>query len=150
MTAQGEVRNYEEAAMFVVEIDGVEYGAFESCSDYEDVSGVVEQREGGNKKVAAKRDGTQSYTALTLVRGASDDLAMYNWRQEVKDLGARQAERNGSIVALNPDGSARSRINFKRGWPSGYKRSGWDATSDDFTKEEVTIEFHDANFVIET
>lgn len=141
MPAQGEDRAYEEQSLFILEIDNIEVAHFETCSEFENESGLVEQREGGNKDVASKLDGIRTYTPITCTRGASDDLSLYNWRQEVLDFGSRAAERNVSIVALNPDGTPRSRINVKRAWPGRYKRGGWDANEDSTVKEEIEIHF---------
>lgn len=150
MPAQGQNRDYDEQSMFRLEIDEIEVAAFESCSEFEKESGLSEQREGGNKDVASKKDGIRNLTPITLVRGASNDQALYNWYREVEDFGSRAAERNASIVQLNPDGSARSRINLKRAWPGKWKRGPWDATSDDPVKEEITIHYHSGEWVLET
>lgn len=148
MAAQGEVRLYDEQAMFVLEIDGIEQGYFETCSEYMDESATIEQREGGTKKVVAKIDGPQTYQPITLTRGAaSEDRTLSAWRQEVRDNGSVASERNASIVQLNPDGSEKGRINLKRCWPKSYKIGGWDASAEETTKEELVLEFHDAEVV---
>jgi phage tail-like protein len=149
MAAQGEAREYDEQSMFVLEIDNIEVAFFETCSEFEDESGLTEQREGGNKAVASKTNGIETLTPITLSRGATKDMALYDWRQEVKTQGSRAAERNASIVQLNPDGSPKSRINLKRAWPGKYKRGPWDAKSDDTVKEEIVLHYHEGEFKVE-
>lgn len=143
MSAQGESRDYDEANLFRLEIDSIEVAAFESCSEFEQVSAVIMQREGGKKSAVSKKDGPRTETALTLVRGASSDTSLWDWYQQVKTQGSRAAERNCSIVQLNPDGSPRSYLNLHRAWPSSYKKGPWAADSEDSVKEEIKLEWHD-------
>ena len=150
MAAQGESREYDEQALFVLEIDNIEVAFFESCSEFEDESGVVEQREGGTKKVVSKIDGLETLTPITLVRGATNDTSLYDWRQEVKTQGSRVAERNASIVQLNPNGSPKNRINLKRAWPSKWKRGPWAASADETVKEEIILQYQEGEFKVES
>ncbi len=149
MAAQGESRRYDEMSLFVLEIDNIEVAFFETCSEYEEESGLVEQREGGNKNVAEKIDGIRTLTPITLVRGATSDTSLYDWYQDVKNNGSRASERNASIVQLSPDGTAKSRINLKRAWPGRYKRGAWDANEDTTVKEEIELHYHSGSFEVE-
>lgn len=149
MPVQGEARRYDEQAMFALEIDLIEIAYFESCSEFEEEAGLVEQREGGNKNVASKTDGIRNLTPITCIRGATNDRSLYDWWVAIKANGSRAEERNISIAQLNPDGSVRSRINLKRAWIGRYKRGGWDATSDDTTKEEVDFHYHEGDWDLE-
>lgn len=150
MPAQGESRAYDEQSLFVLEIDGIEVAFFETCSEFENESGLVEQREGGNKDVAEKLDGIRTLTPITAVRGATNDTSLYDWRQEVINNGSRAAERNCSIVQLNPDGSPKSRLNLKRCWPGRYKRGPWDANEDSTAKEEIEFHYHKGDLEVVT
>ncbi len=147
MAAQGEARQYDEQVLFTLEIDGIEVAYFESCSEFEEEAGLIEQREGGSKDVVSKTDGIRTLTPITLVRAASSDTSLFDWWTEVRTNGARLAERNASIVAHNPDGSAKSRINLQRCFITKYKRGPWDATADEYVKEEITLEYHSATFL---
>ncbi len=148
MTVQGEARRYDEQAMFVLEIDTIEVAFFESVSEFAEESGVIVGREGGNKDEASKTDGIRTITPLTCVRnGVIQNLDLWNWRQEVKRNGSRDAERNCSIVQLNPDGSEKGRMNLARCWPSSYKRGPFDGGADEYVKEEVVLQYHTPDLV---
>ena len=148
MAVQGEARRYDEQAMFVLEIDSIEVAFFETVSEFADESGVIVGREGGNKDEASKTDGNRSLTPITCVRnGVIQNLDLWNWRQEVITNGSREAERNASIVQLNPNGSEKGRMNLQRSWPSSYKRGPFDAKADEYVKEEVILQYHKPDLV---
>lgn len=137
---QGEPRAYDRQAMFRIIIDGVDESYAETCSEWMNESAVIEQREGGSLEVAEKLDGNVTRAPITVTRGSdSGNTDWHDWRQEVLEGGSRQAERNVTIEKLAPDGTVRGRINLPRAWPSSYKEGGWDAKTDETTKEELVI-----------
>jgi len=139
---QGQARDYDEQALFRLEIDDIEVCAFSKCSEFKDESGVIEQREGGNKEVAWKGDGVIKREPLTLERGANaKNFDLYNWREDVKLRGATLAARNAHVVQLNPDGSVKGRISLEAAWPSSYSYGPWDGSADDTSKEIVVLQF---------
>lgn len=143
MSVQGEARRHDEQAMFVLEIDSIEVAFFESVSEFMEESGVIVGREGGNKDEASKTDGIRTITPLTCVRNSvMQNTDLFDWRQEVIRSGSREAERNVSIVQLNPDGSEKGRMNCQRAWLSSYKRGPFDANADEYVKEEIVIQYH--------
>lgn len=148
MPVQGEARRYDEQAMFVLEIDGIEVAFFETVSEFHEESGVIIGREGGNKGEASKSDGVRTIMPITCTRnGVIQNLDLYNWRQEVKQKGSREAERNAAIVQLNPDGSEKGRMPLERAWPSSYKRGPFDAKADEYVKEEIVLQYHDGDII---
>lgn len=143
MAVQGEARRYDEQAMFVLEIDSIEVAFFETVSEFMEESGVIVGREGGSKDEASKTDGNRTITPITCVRnGVMQNTDLFDWRQEVIRVGSREAERNASIVQLNPDGSEKGRMNLQRAWPSSYKRGPFDAKADEYVKEEIVLQYH--------
>ena len=148
MGVQGEARRHDEQAMFVLEIDSIEVAFFESVSEFADESGVIVGREGGNKDEASKTDGIRSLTPITCTRnGVIQNTDLWDWRQEVKRVGSREAERNSSIVQLNPDGSEKGRMNLQRSWPSAYSRGPFDANADEYVKETIVLQYHKPDLV---
>jgi len=141
MPVQGQSREFDEQPNFTLEIDGIEVAYFDTCSAFEDESGVIEQRAGGSKDVIAKTDGVRKVAPITCTRGAdSKNFDLYDWRQEVVVSGSFKAKRNGSIVALNSDGSVKGRINLIGAWPSKYTYGSWDASNDETVKEELVLQ----------
>ena len=148
MGVQGEARRHDEQAMFVLEIDSIEVAFFETVSEFADESGVIIGREGGNKDEASKTDGIRSLTPITCVRnGVIQNTDLWDWRQEVKRVGSREAERNASIVQLNPNGSEKGRMNLQRAWPSAYSRGPFDANADEYVKETIVLQYHKPDLV---
>ena len=137
----GEPRKYHQAAMFAVEIAGVEISWFETCSEIGDESGVIEQREGGLQIPAEKQPGLANWPNVTLGNGVTDNTEMYDWRRQVVAASGETGEpdeeykKNVAIVQKRRDGTELGRWNLFNAWPRMHKRGPWDAKAEEFTKE---------------
>ena len=142
--AIGQPRSYYKRFAFVVEIDGLVYAGFQSCSDLSLEVAVVEQREGGGV-LPDKSPGLVTVADITLERGATDDEDLWNWMKEVANMaaGAGQIDpeykRTMDIVQLDRDGAELRRWTVVGCWPTTFTAGAWDGTADENVIESVIL-----------
>jgi phage tail-like protein len=126
---------------FALEIQGIEEATFQEADGFEDSNEVVEQREAGKlgKQFVNKQPGNLKWADITLKRGVTSSMDLYNWRQQVRDGNLDLARKDGSIVMYDSMNREISRINFVRGWPSKWKQGAVKTTDNAAQIEEITI-----------
>lgn len=128
-------------AHFALEVQGVVSAFFSQASGFNNSSEVVDHIavDANGRSVKQKIPGDLTWDDLTLNRGITDDLALWNWRQQVIDGDVIGARKDGSVIMYNQASQEMARFNFTNGWPSGWK--GPDVSSEDQSVaiEEITI-----------
>ena len=128
-------------AHFALEVQGVVSAFFSQASGFNNSSEVVDHVavDANGRSVKQKIPGDLTWDDLTLNRGITDDLALWNWRQQVIDGDVVGARKDGSVIMYNQASQEMARFNFTNGWPSGWK--GPDVSSEDQSVaiEEITI-----------
>jgi phage tail-like protein len=126
---------------FAVEIDGVQMAFFKECSGLESEHEVVEHKAVDNKgkQILHKMPGKLKWGNISLKRGLTSDMGMWDWRKKVEDGKMSDARKNGSVVLYNYDLNEVARYNFTNGWPSKVAGSGLQATGNEVAVEEVVI-----------
>ena len=104
---------------FVVEIDGITITGFTEVSGLDAEVEVVEYREGADPSSSRKLPGLHKYSNITLKRGITGDLSLWNWMQSV--LSGKPDRRNMSIILLNDSREPVARWNVVRAWPTKYQ-----------------------------
>jgi phage tail-like protein len=126
---------------FSLELSGAVSGYFSECSGIGSENEVAEQKVVGKTgvQVVLKVPGRLKWGDITLKRGVTSDLQIWDWRKLVEDGKVGSARKNGSIVMYNQELAEVARWNFQNGWPS--KVSGPQPKSDgnDISLEELTI-----------
>ncbi|MDF2867644.1 MAG: phage tail protein [Gammaproteobacteria bacterium] len=129
---------------FRIEIDGIQTVAFSEASIPSSTTEVVKYREGTDPNFSRKLGGLVDYGSVSLRKGLTDSLELYNWRKLVEDKGpgAIGARKNISLILLNEEGEDSARWDLFNAWPSKYEASGFNASSNDVMIEtfEVVIE----------
>jgi phage tail-like protein len=103
---------------FLVEIDGITRAAFRECSGFDSTIAVIEYREGGENTTVRKLPGMTTYNNITLQRGVTDDMDLYQWHRQA--IQGNVERKNGSIVLLDRSGQEVARWNFVRAWPTKW------------------------------
>jgi phage tail-like protein len=118
-------------SFFRVEIDSIDSAAFRKCSGLKTESEVFEYQEGGDNETVRKLIGPTKASNVVLTKGYVSDPALFKWRDEVANSGTKKiARRNGSLVALAPDGKTEvARWNFEKAWPVRWEMSEFDAST---------------------
>jgi phage tail-like protein len=128
-------------AHFALEVQGVVSAFFSQASGFNNSSEVITHQavDAQGRSVIQKIPGDLTWDDITLNRGITDDLALWDWRQQVIDGNVTEARKDGSVIMYNHAHEEVSRFNFRNGWPSGWK--GPDVSSEDQSVaiEEITI-----------
>lgn len=146
MGVVGSARSFYKKFKFVVEIDGVAYAGFQKCSALEAEIAVVEQNEGGTL-IPFKSLGRVKFSDITLDRGATEDLDLFNWFKEAVDASANaglvddEYKRNLDIVQQDRDGTTLRRWRVTRAFPTKFVAGEWDNDADENVMESLTLAY---------
>ena len=129
---------------FRLEINGITTGAFSEATVPDSTTDSVDYREGTDAPYARKLSGGPvKYGTLSLKKGATSSMELYDWRRLVEEQGASSARRNISIVLIDDQGNDAATWNIFQAWPSKYNVSGFSAMASEIVIEdlEITLEF---------
>jgi len=129
------------SAWFGIEFQGQVAGAFRECSGLGSENEVVEYKASGPKGefVIKKVPGRMKWNNITLKRGITDAMDMWQWRKLVEDGKIDDARKNGSIVMFNQEAAEIARWNFVNAWPSKITGPAANATNNEVGIEELEI-----------
>ena len=144
MAIFGVQRNYYKKFSFVVEIAGVAHAGFVTCSPIQVQVAKIEHREGG-ALIPNKQPGLITVPDVTLTRGATDDLDLWNWVKEAIALGGILVDdgqkRTLDIVQTNRAGAELRRWTLANAWPVDYIAGEWDNNADENTMETLILTY---------
>lgn len=129
---------------FIVEIDGQEIAGFAEVGGLDSENQPIEYRE-GNEGINAPRKlpGIESYPVVTLKRGISGSLALWEWRKEVRDGGtAFPPVRNVTIKLLDEKANRNSPAmtwTLRNAWPSKLTGPQLNAKSNEIAFEQLDL-----------
>ncbi len=129
------------SAWFGIEFQGQVAGAFRECTGLGSENEVVEYKASGPKGefIIKKVPGRMKWNNITLKRGITDAMDMWQWRKLVEDGKIDDARKNGSIVMFNQEASEIARWNFVNAWPSKITGPAANATNNEVGIEELEI-----------
>jgi phage tail-like protein len=105
---------------FLVEIDGIGKGVFSEVSGLDSSIDVIEYRTGGSKEnTVRKLPGLRKYTNITLKRGYTPDLSLWNWHQSVAQGNLRRA--NVTVTLLDEQRNPVLVWKLRNAWPCKYE-----------------------------
>jgi len=147
MPVIGQVRRFDLKFNFTLEIDGIGIAGFKSCSEPRITVGEAQLWQGGGM-TPTKEPTRLTFADITLSRGSSRDLSLWNWLKEVGDAAAGRArlpspqtKRHAAIVQFDRTGIPVERLELFFAWVKEYSPGDWDNDSDDFRMEEVVIAY---------
>jgi phage tail-like protein len=127
--------------LFALDVQGVIKGYFTECSGIGSETEIAEQKVVNEKgvQVVLKIPGRLKWGDITLKRGLTSKMDLWDWRKMVEDGVVKGARKNGSIIMFNQELKPVAKWDFKNAWPS--KISGPTPKSDgnDLSLEEITI-----------
>ncbi len=89
---------------FIVSIDGDTIAAFQDVSGLDSENTPVEYREGADRvNTVRKLPGLEKYPNVTLKRGITGSLYLWEWRKEVRDGGSSFPATRNVVVELQND-----------------------------------------------
>lgn len=126
---------------FALEIQGVITGYFTEVSGIGSETETVEQKVVTEKgvQVVLKVPGRLKWGDITLKRGITSDMQIWQWRKMVEDGDVKGARKNGTITMFSQELTPVAKWTFKNAWPQ--KVSGPTPKSDgnDIGMEELVI-----------
>ncbi len=128
---------------FVVIVNGVSDDGNAVKAGCSEVSGLetevtpVEYRNGNEDITVRKIPGLKKFMNITLKRGMTGDLAMWNWIRNAMKGQVLRAQ--GSIIMHDENHKPVLRWNFTRGWPCKYTGPGYNAANNETAFETVEI-----------
>jgi phage tail-like protein len=136
-----EEQNPLVSAWFGVEFQGQVTGAFRECSGLGSENEIVEYKASGPRGefVIKKVPGRMKWNNITLKRGITDSMDMWQWRKLVELGKIGEALKNGSIVMFNQKGEEMARWNFTNAWPSKINGPTANANTNEIGIEELEI-----------
>jgi phage tail-like protein len=129
------------SAQFAIEFQGVIAGAFQECTGMGSENEVVEYKASTQKGdyVIQKVPGRMKWNNITLKRGLTDAVDLWDWRKQVEQGKIEEARKNGSIIMFDQTGKEVARWNFTNAWPSKISGPAANAGENTAAIEEMEI-----------
>lgn len=126
------------ASHFVVAIDGIATTFVREVSGLEASIDVIEHQEGSDKTTSARKlPGLRKFTNITLKRGVTSDLSLWNWFHGA--LTGNVVRANGKITLVDEQAKPILSWQFHNGWPCKWSGPALNATSNDVALETIEI-----------
>ncbi|PWK11522.1 phage tail protein [Tumebacillus permanentifrigoris] len=119
---------------FAVQVDSVLSGGFSEVSGFDASIDVVEYREGDEVAITPRKlPGLAKYGNVTLKRGVTDSMDMFNWIQGFTEN--KIVRKDITIIARDEANNEVATFQIRNAWPTKYTGPDFNATA-----SEVTIE----------
>jgi phage tail-like protein len=128
-------------ARFKIDVGGIITGYFTECSGLGSETEITEHKVVNEKgvEVVMKIPGRLKWGDITLKRGITSDMGLWDWRKMVEDGDVVGARRDGSIVMYDQSLTEKARWNFLQAWPSKISGPTPKADSNEISVEEMTL-----------
>jgi phage tail-like protein len=133
------------AARFSITIDGVEIAQFSELVELSSGIDPSDLRLGLDEKdklFLKKLPGKRKPPTVTVKRGKTRDLAVFEWHHDALLRGA-QARRSCTLTMYATDGQATAKYYLENAWPSKIEISGLKAGASEVLYETVTLTCED-------
>ena len=129
------------SAFFTIDFGGSVKGAFRECTGLGSENEVVEYKASGDKGkfVMKKVPGRMKWNNITLKRGITNAMDMWDWRKQVEEGKVDAARKNGSIIMYNQSNDPIARWDFVQAWPNKLTGPSANATNNEVGIEELEI-----------
>lgn len=129
---------------FLLEVDGVEIGMFQSVSGLQVTVQTEDLPEGGQNGFTRKLPGRMDWPNIVLSRGLIQSDNLFAWMSKTSGEGFAAAGNKlqrctGAITAMASDGSRLRSWNLEGCFPVRWKGPEFNVTSNDALSEELEI-----------
>jgi phage tail-like protein len=124
-----------------IEVQGVVNGYFTECSGIGSENELIEHKvvdEKGRESIQ-KIPGRLKWQDITLKRGITSNMDIWDWRDQIVEGKVDDARKNGSIVMFDQAGDEVARWNFENAWPLKVSGPSMKSDSNEFGIEELVI-----------
>lgn len=126
---------------FGLELQGSITGYFTECSGIGSENEVIEHKVVNDKgmEIVQKIPGRLKWQDVTLKRGVTQDMQVWDWRELVEKGQMDQARKTCSIVMFDRNYEEVARWNFENAWPSKVTGPSVKSDSNEIGVEEFTL-----------
>jgi phage tail-like protein len=126
---------------FGLEIEGKMSGYFTEASGIGSEHEIVEHKVVNDKgqEIVQKIPGRLKWQDVTLKRGVTADMQIWDWRAMVEKGDMKGSRTNCSVVMFDRNYEEVARWNFENAWPSKVTGPSVKSDSNEIGVEEVTI-----------
>lgn len=124
---------------FRVVIDGIQTASFSEATIPDSSTDAVEYREGTDGPTQRKLSGLVKYGNITLKKGLTDSMDLYNWRKLVEQKGAKSARKNMSLILVDEEGKDQAQWDVVEAWPTKYDPSDFSAKGNEVVIETLEL-----------
>jgi phage tail-like protein len=126
---------------FAIEVGGKVTGYFSEVSGIGSESDTVEHKvvDDSGHDFVQKIPGRLKWTDITLKRGITDNLQIWDWRQFVVDGDLKSARQNCSILMFDRNAQVAARWDFINAWPSKVTGPSVKSDSNEYGIEEMVL-----------
>lgn len=131
------------------QVDGIflECQGFQRTQEPIEICEVTPQQWGTNQQkgqvVRTKLPSNVKSGNLTLRRGMTSSIALWNWFQAVQEGNWAKQRKNASLTIYNQQAEPQARFEMAGAWPAKYKLADVSARSTDVEIEEVEVAFEE-------
>jgi len=120
-----------------VEIDGLDAGGFSEVTGFDASIDVMEYREGDMVQTPFKIPGLKKYGNITLKKGLTDSLVMYEWL--ITGVDGPVDRKTITITSLDESEQPVASWQVINAWPIKYTAPDFNATSSEVAIETIEI-----------
>jgi phage tail-like protein len=126
---------------FMLELEGALAGYFTECSGIGSEHEIVEQKvvDKQGHEIVRKIPGRMKWQDISLKRGITSDLKIWEWRDQLVQGKSKDARKNITITMLSRDYKPVAVWHFANAWPSKVSGPSLKSDSNEFGVEELTI-----------
>lgn len=127
--------------LFALELEGTIAGYFTECAGIGSENEIIEHKvvDKQGHEIVRKIPGRLKWQDITLKRGITKSLQIWEWREQVINGGVDDARKNISITMMDREYKPTALWNFQNAWPSKVTGPALKSDSNEFGIEEVTL-----------
>ena len=126
---------------FMLELEGSIAGYFTECSGIGSEHEIVEHKvvDKSGHEIVRKIPGRLKWQDITLKRGITSDMQIWQWRDSLVQGKVTDARKNISITMMDRSYQPVAVWNFVNAWPSKVSGPSFKSDDNSFGVEEVTL-----------
>jgi len=122
---------------FRLEISGISEAHFSEAAGFDISVDAIDYREGDDPTHVRKLPGLTKYANVTLKRGITDSMDLYNWHKDV--VAGKIQRKTVAIVVLDEEGKDKARFEITEAWPTKYDPMDLNAKGNDVSIETLEL-----------
>jgi phage tail-like protein len=122
---------------FRLEIGGINEAHFSDVTGFDTTTDVIDYREGDEPTHTRKLPGLNKFGNITLKRGVTDSMDLYNWYKDI--LAGKTRRETVAIIVLDEEGKDKARFQITDAWPSKYDPMDLNAKGNDVSIETLEL-----------